>query len=124
MPRHVLVVDDSALIRQVVQLGLSGRGWRVTPAGSGAEGLELAEREPPDVILLDVVMPDLDGPATLSALRAAERTRDVPVVFLTGTAEEDDVRRLRKLGAAGVIGKPFAPAALPDLLASAVGWAA
>ena len=84
MPRHVLVVDDSALIRQVVQLGLSGRGWRVTPAGSGAEGLELAEREPPDVILLDVVMPDLDGPATLSALRAAERTRDVPVVFLTG----------------------------------------
>lgn len=122
-PRHVIVVDDSALIRQVVQLGLSGTGWRVTLASSGAEALELAGREPPDAIILDVEMPDLDGPGTLSALRAAECTRDVPVVFLTGTAEEDDVRRLRDLGATGVIGKPFAPAALPDLLASALGWA-
>lgn len=106
--RTMLVIDDSALIRRVVQIALGGsQGWRVTTADSGAKGIELATRERPDAILLDVEMADLDGPATLAGLRAQEATREIPVLFLTGHDAEDDRRELVALGAVGLIAKPF-----------------
>jgi two-component system alkaline phosphatase synthesis response regulator PhoP len=120
--RSVLVVDDSALIRQVAQLGLAEPGWRVTTVDSGAEAIEVAGRERPDAILLDVVMPDLDGPATLARLRSEEPTRDIPVVFLTAKAEDTDRRELEDLGAAGVIAKPFDPGELAGQVAQTLGW--
>ena len=106
--RTMLVIDDSALIRRVVQIALGGsQGWRVTTADSGEKGIELATRERPDAILLDVEMADLDGPATLAGLRAQEATREIPVMLLTGCDAEDDRRELVALGAAGLIAKPF-----------------
>ncbi len=115
----VLVIDDSAVIRQVVKaaLGTTDPAWAVLAAGSGADGVALAASERPDVILLDVEMPDLDGPATLAALRAQAATREVPVLFLTGHSADEDRARLEALGAAGVIAKPFQPARLGDEIA-------
>jgi CheY-like chemotaxis protein len=113
--RTVLVVDDSVLIRRVVQIALeTDQRWRVHAAESGAEGIEIAARERPDVILLDVEMPHLDGPATLTRLRDREATRAIPVLFLTGHDGEDDRRELIALGVEGLITKPF----VPDLLAA------
>jgi CheY-like chemotaxis protein len=119
----ILVIDDSRLIRQVAEVAL-GRmdSWRVLTVESGHEGLQVAARERPDVVLLDVVMPDLDGPATLALLREHETTRDIPVIFLTGKSEEDDRRGYEALGATAMIGKPFDPQTLPDRVASALGW--
>ena len=121
--RTILVIDDSALIRRVVEIGLGDAGWQVATAESGAAGLASASRQRPDAILLDVEMPDLDGPATLAALRAAESTREIPVLFLTGHFTDEDGRRLTALGAAGVIGKPFEPARLVGEITRALGWA-
>jgi CheY-like chemotaxis protein len=121
--RTILVVDDSALIREVVRIGLGGeRGWEVRMAASGAEGVEAASRERPDAILLDVEMPDLDGPATLARLRAQDATREIPVLFLTGHSAEEDCRELEALGASGVIAKPFDPAGLAAEVTRRLGW--
>jgi CheY-like chemotaxis protein len=119
--RRVLVVDDSALMRSAALFGL-GRvaGWDVATAPSGREGVELASSYQPDAILLDVVMPDLDGPDTLRALRRQPSTQDTPVVFLT--ADHDDPERLIELGAVGVIAKPFPPAGLGEQLSEVLGW--
>jgi CheY-like chemotaxis protein len=120
-PRRVLVIDDSLLMRSAAALGL-GRvaGWHVATAASGREGVELAVSYRPDAILLDVVMPELDGPATLRALREQATTRDMPVVFLTADAGEPG--DLLALGAAGVIAKPFKPEELAEQLGEVLGW--
>jgi CheY-like chemotaxis protein len=111
----VLVVDDEGDIRRVARLGLSRLGGcEVAEAQSGAEALALASSEPPDVILLDVMMPGQDGPSTLQALRADARTAAIPVVFLTAKAMPSEVERLTNLGARGVLTKPFDPCTLAD----------
>ena len=120
--RRLLVIDDSALIRHAAQLSLEQQSWSVAVAESGAQGLELAAAERPDAVLLDVEMPDIDGPATLERLRSDDTTREIPVAFLTGKAEEEDRRRLTALGAVAVIAKPFDPAALAGQVAAALGW--
>jgi CheY-like chemotaxis protein len=109
----ILVVDDDPDIRRVAALALERLGgFRVLLAGSSEEALELAaehgeQGESPDLVLLDVTMPGMDGPATLSALRANPATARVPVVFFTATSNDADVERLCALGAVGVIAKPF-----------------
>lgn len=119
--RRVLVVDDSPLMLSAVRLGLASvAGWDVATAPCGRDGVELADRYRPDAILLDVVMPDLDGPGTLQALRAQASTHTTPVVFLTADGDHRD--GLLALGAAGVIAKPFQPAELPGQLTEVLGW--
>jgi CheY-like chemotaxis protein len=104
------------------RIGLTGSpGLRVSTAASGREGLALAVASKPDAILLDVVMPELDGPGTLRALGAQQATRDIPVVFLTASGDSDRAR-LVGLGAAGIIGKPFEPSQLGNLVSEALGW--
>lgn len=109
-----LVIDDEEDVRNMVVLSL-GRvgGMEVAEAGGGEEGVELARTFQPDVILLDVMMPGMDGPATLHRLRENEATRSIPVMFLTAKALTSDVQRLSQLGAAAVIVKPFNPMTLP-----------
>lgn len=122
--RMILVIDDSALIRQVVRLALTGDpGWQVRAAESGAEGVELAGSERPQAILLDVEMPELDGPGTLARLRDQEATREIPVLFLTAHCTERDSCELEALGAAGVIAKPFDPPSLASQVAGLLRWA-
>ncbi|MEZ4298742.1 MAG: response regulator [Polyangiaceae bacterium] len=111
----VMMVDDEPHIRRIGELSLKGVGkWTVVLAGSGKEALEIARRERPDVILLDVMMPGMDGPATLASLRESDETSGIPVIFLTAKAQRHEVERYRKLGAAGVLTKPFDPMTLPS----------
>lgn len=123
MTKSLLLIDDDNDIREVAQLALELDGdWSVTTAASGAEGVELAQAHPPDAILLDVMMPVLDGPSTLAQLRADARTRNIPVVFLTAKARPAERDRLRDLAVAGVLSKPFDPLTLASEVRSALGW--
>lgn len=112
----ILHVDDDADMRHVTALCLSGdAGVRLVSAESGREALDLLESGlRPDVIVLDVSMPGMDGPATLSALRELDGLEAAPVVFLTARSAEHERRRYLALGAASVIAKPFDPATLAD----------
>ena len=117
MKRKILVVDDEDDIRRVATLSLERvGGWEVVPASSAAEAVAAAEDGGFDAVLLDVMMPDVDGPATLERLRPILGP-GVPVVFLTAKVQPADVERLRGLGATGVLAKPFDPMHLPGELA-------
>jgi CheY-like chemotaxis protein len=123
VPKRILIVDDEDDIREVAQMTLEMMaGWEVRTASSGAEALSLAAADPPDAILLDVMMPEMDGPATLARLRAHPATAAVPVVFLTAKAQAAEQRRLAETGAAGVLAKPFDPSLLADQVSRALGW--
>lgn len=120
----VLVIDDEPDIRRIARLGLTKVGkMDVVEAANGTEGLARAKAERPDAILLDVMMPGLDGPSTLVRLREDPETAGVPVVFLTAKAIAAEVDRLRALGAAGVLTKPFDPMTLARELRAALGLA-
>lgn len=113
--KHILLIDDERDIRAVVAFCMrQTAGWQVSSASGGAEGLAIAHAQQPDAILLDVMMPDLDGPATLRRLQADAQTRDIPVIFLTAKAQSADHRGFATLGVAGILTKPFDPVTLTD----------
>lgn len=121
--RRVLVIDDDASIREIAALSLSHfGGYDVETADGGAAGLAAARSAPPDAVLLDVMMPGVDGPSVLAALQADPVTAHVPVVFLTAKLMREEQDRLRALGGRGVIAKPFDPTALAGELARVLGW--
>ena len=97
-------------------------GWDVSAAASGAEGIARAGAEQPDVILLDVMMPELDGPATYRLLQADPQTRSIPVILLTAKVQAADRRQFAALGVSGVLAKPFDPVALAAQVSGALGW--
>jgi CheY-like chemotaxis protein len=109
----VLVIDDEEDVRYVAGLSL-GRvgGMTVIEASSGSDGVSRARAEQPDFILLDMMMPGMDGAATFSALREAPETAAIPIIFLTAKTMASEVERLKSLGAKGVILKPFDPLTL------------
>jgi len=110
---RVLYVDDEADIREIAVLALSLDGaLEVRTAADGQEALAIAGAWRPDLILLDVMMPGLDGPSTLARLRASGETRDVPVVFITARAQAREIQSFATLDARGVIAKPFDPMTL------------
>ncbi len=113
----VLLIDDEDDIRRIARLSLARvGGLDVIDAPDGATGAARAAAESPDVILLDVMMPGQDGPATLAVLRANPATAAIPVVFLTAKAMPDELQRLMRLGVRGVLNKPFDPMTLPAQL--------
>ena len=117
--RHILLVDDEDDIREVAALSLETvGGWRVSSARDGSSGVAMACAERPDAILLDVMMPGLDGAATVQRLRADSRTRDIPVIFLTAKTQAADRRRFAALGVAGTLTKPFDPMTLAEQIAA------
>lgn len=107
MTRTVLIVDDAASDRRNLERILAAAGHRVLEADSGEQALARALAERPDVILMDVNMPDLDGFATTRRLKADAATRDIPVVFVTGKNQKADIAWGRMLGARGYVGKPY-----------------
>ena len=111
--RKVLVIDDEKDVRYIARISLGRIGnMTVIEAASGEEGIACAKSERPDFILLDMMMPGMDGVATFRALREDEETASIPVVFLTAVAEVADIQWLRELGARGVVLKPFDPITL------------
>ena len=110
---RILHVDDEADIREIAVMCLELEpSFEVRGASSGAEALAVAREWVPDLVLLDVMMPGMDGPETLRRLREDARTAEVPVVFMTARTQSADVERFLGLGALGVIPKPFDPMAL------------
>jgi two-component system alkaline phosphatase synthesis response regulator PhoP len=123
LPKRLLVIDDEDDIREVAQIALElTEDWDVATADSGARGLAAAQSSPPDAILLDVMMPDMDGPATFAALQNDAATRDIPVIFLTAKVQTADRRRFTQLGVRGVIAKPFDPLTLGRQVSEIVEW--
>lgn len=110
---HVLHVDDEPDIREVAEISLGlDPGLSTRSCGSGEEALKVAAEWNPDIILMDVMMPVMDGPATLSHLRDNPATANIPVIFMTARAQTRELDRFRALGAVGVIPKPFDPMTL------------
>jgi len=113
------LVDDEDDIREVAGISLEAvGGWQVSSASCGREGIEKALAERPDAILLDVMMPDIDGPTTFERLQADPGTRDIPVILLTAKAQSVDRQRFAELGVAGMLTKPFDPMKLPGQVAA------
>jgi DNA-binding response OmpR family regulator len=105
----VLLIDDDPLLLALLRHKLSARGYFVDTAEDGATGLERASAGGPDIIVLDMMMPVLDGRAVLQELRRTPALREVPVVVLTSRAREDDVLDMLRLGASDYLVKPFSP---------------
>jgi CheY-like chemotaxis protein len=118
---RVLVVDDEPAVRTICAFNLQAAGHDVREAATGDEALAAVAEELPDLVLLDVMMPGLDGWAVAAALRAGPRTRDLPVVFLTARVEQADRQRAYELGAVGYITKPFDPVGLAGRLEAILG---
>lgn len=122
--RKVLLVDDDEDIRVIGEMALKDvGGLEVLMASSGIEALTTATRERPDVVMLDVMMPKMDGPTTFRRLRAQPETADIPVVFVTAKVQRHEIARYLSLGAIGVIHKPFDPMGLSDELQAIVARA-
>jgi CheY-like chemotaxis protein len=122
-PRKVLVVDDDDIIREVAKVALEVvGGWQVSTATNGHEASRLASIEQPDVVLLDVMMPALDGPGTAELLREHPATRGVPIIFLTAKTPLSDDRLESVPNLVGVISKPFDPMSLSAEINRLAGW--
>ena len=108
---RILYVEDDAGIRHISRIALEGLGgFKVTACGSGAEAIAMAPGLKPDLVLLDAVMPGMDGPATLKAMRDTFAIGDTPVIFTTTADDQpEDIARYEAMGALGVIRKPFDP---------------
>jgi len=104
---RLLLAEDEPDVQLIARLSLKKAGFQVTTANNGLEALERVGVERPDVILLDWMMPDLDGFETCRRLKADPETREIPIIFLTAKVQESEVARALALGAAGCIGKPF-----------------
>jgi CheY-like chemotaxis protein len=117
--KKILYVDDEPSVSQVAVLVLQKiGGFDVLACTSGQEALNAVEGFQPDLLLLDVMMPEMDGPATLEKLRVLPVAANVPVIFMTGRSRPEDITSLKALGAIDVITKPFDPAGLPELIYS------
>lgn len=111
--KKILLIDDESDIREVVALTLETMGdFEVFATGNGFDGVEIAATVKPDVVLLDVMMPEIDGPSTLALLQQNGATQNIPVIFMTAKVQAADRRRLSELGARGIISKPFDPMSL------------
>lgn len=116
---RILFVEDDPDIQTVARMALEAvGGFSVLPCSSGAEALERVGPFSPDLILLDVMMPGMDGLATLEALRRLPETAGIPVVFMTAKVQAQEVARYREVGAVDVIAKPFDPMTLPATVRS------
>ena len=121
--RHVLVVDDDDMVREITQLTLETvAGWRVRSASGGEQALALLREELPDAVLLDVMMPGMDGPSTFRAMQDDPALREVPVVLLTAKLQVGTAQPWDGLAIAGIISKPFDPMTLAAEVATLVGW--
>ena len=121
--KRILVIDDEDDIREVAKLSLEMvGGWEVLVAHSGAEGLAKAQAETPDAILLDVMMPGMDGRTTFRKLQEDPVTQKIPVILMTAKVQAADRQRFKNLGLTSVITKPFDPMQLASQVSATLGW--
>lgn len=121
--KRVLIIDDEDGVRDIIQIALEAvAGWQVFTAASGQEGLAIAQREPLDAILLDVMMPNMDGPTTFQHLQNHPQTQHIPTIFLTAKAQMSERQHFANLGVMGVIVKPFEAHSLVQQVQQILNW--
>ncbi len=121
--KTVLLVDDEDDIREVAQMSLEmTAGWKIESANNGQAGIEKALEVSPDAILLDVMMPDMDGPSTFLKMREIPALCKTPVILLTAKVQAADKERFKEIGVTGVIAKPFDPMSLADQVNEILKW--
>ena len=120
---RILLIDDEEDIREVASLTLEATaGWEVLTASSGAEGMRVAVAEKPEAILMDVMMPEMDGPTTFREMQKDPNIAGIPVILLTAKVQGVDQRRFADLGVASVLFKPFDPMTLAQQIAAVLHW--
>jgi len=113
--KKILCIEDEPDIRKMIKISLQFKaGYEVLLAGDGFLGIEIAEKEIPDLILLDVRMPDLGGYETCRRLKDNPSTKDIPIIFLTAQAQEKEIKKGLAMGAMGYLTKPFHPMLLAE----------
>jgi CheY-like chemotaxis protein len=121
--KRILVIDNEPYIQEVTQICLETiAGWTVDTAGSGQDGIKLALQQRPDAILLDVMMPEVDGLTTFANLQSNPDTCDIPVFLLTAKVQTSDLNHYATLGIKNTIAKPFDPIQLSQQISIALGW--
>jgi CheY-like chemotaxis protein len=121
--RRILIIDDEDDIREVAALSLEATaGWHIFTASSGAAGIELAAEHQPDAILMDVMMPGVDGPTTFRIMQQNPIIAHIPVLLLTAKVQGADQRRFAGLGVTGILFKPFDPLTLAGQISDILGW--
>lgn len=121
--KRILVIDDDDGVRDIIQISLEvAAGWEVLTATCGSEGLTMAEAEIPDAILLDVMMPDMDGATTFKKLQSNPATQHIPTILLTAKAKISEKQQFIELGVTGVITKPFEAMDLVHQIKTLLGW--
>jgi CheY-like chemotaxis protein len=107
--KRILICDDDPAILRVLQVNLEIEGYDVLPAQNGEEAVEVATEERPDLVILDIMMPRLDGYQACEKLKSNDDTKDIPVVFLSAKAQQSDIQRGKDYGVADYLTKPFDP---------------
>jgi CheY-like chemotaxis protein len=121
--RSILIIDDEDDIREVAALSLEATaGWTILTASNGVEGMAVAATQQPDAILMDVMMPAVDGPTTFRSMQQNPQISNIPVVLLTAKVQGVDQRRFAGLGVAGILFKPFDPMTLAQQISDVLGW--
>ena len=120
--KRILLIDDEASILAIARVGLKRMGWLVLTAASGQEGIAKAETEQPDAIVLDVMMPEMDGMTTFKQIQNNPLVKNIPVIFLTAKVQKADRRRFYASGIQGYITKPFDPTTLASQISGFLGW--
>ena len=115
--KDILVVEDDLDIQEIEKLSLSSvGGYSTTICGSGAEALKLLEQQIPQLVLLDVAMPEMDGPTILKIMRLSPKLAKIPVIFLTAKVQTKEIEEYEKMGVLGIISKPFDPMTLSETI--------
>jgi CheY-like chemotaxis protein len=121
--RRILIIDDEDDIREVAALTLEATaGWEILTANCGADGIRVASESKPDAILMDVMMPGMDGPTTFRQMQLDPALASIPVLLLTAKVQGVDQRRFAGLGVAAVLFKPFDPLTLATQVSEVLGW--
>lgn len=121
--KTVLLVDDEDDIREVAQMSLEvTAGWKIEGANCGTDGIEKAKELKPDAILLDVMMPDMDGPTTFKKMRELPELAETPVILMTAKVQASDLAHFNDIGVSGVIPKPFDPMSLAEQVKDILSW--
>jgi len=121
--KRILIIDDEPAIRQIVQISLKAIAqWEVLLAGSGKAGIAMAIAELPDAILLDVMMPEMDGIATFKQMQTNPILQSIPTIFLTAKAQTTDKHLFTELAITGIITKPFKAPDLVQQMRSLLNW--
>lgn len=119
--KRVLICDDDPVILRLLEVNLELEGFEVLTGNNGAEGVEIATREVPDLVILDIMMPRMDGYEACRQIKEHEATKHIPVVFLSAKAQASDIEKGKSFGVDEYLTKPFDPTDLTDLVFKLVG---